>query len=816
MPIEQALVTGVRSHLVQARAAQIIHVEAAKGCLPHVVPQPVALEPAYRPISQMGPPTRAPEVAPWVYEVPPPASELVRLQAWISPRQDCAWLRAELFLKQLVLARHRVAFEMCGNSTGIRVQYLCHQADEPLLRTVFGGQFERSALSVCPQLELNIDPAAGGDDVVLCDFFPPPPYSHRFTQPLELQRSPLATLISALLTLPKTATGLYQVVFQAVAPDHNWHANVQALLDLEYEVKLRSGQGDPRRYLQQAPSSDLRNMATELELRAHNDKPFFAAALRVAVCGGGAQARQTLGLLAATPALFQHGGRPLEALDDSAYRQVLAPAALVQLLDHGLTYRPGFLANSAELAGLVHLPPPKLTEHLTISPLQLLEPLAPDESLAEGTLLGYCEYAGATRPVCIPLPLRRRHCHVVGRPDMGKSRLLEAMILDDVQRGAGVAVIDPHGDLLERVLDRIPAPAVDRVIYFNPGAKDWVPRWNPLAPLSGVDPGRMADDLVGVIKRVVDGWGDRLEHLLRQTFYGVLNLPDTTLLDVYSLLRKDSAKSARLRRAMLDVIDNEVARDHWQHDFARYNKDDLGPPRNKLSKLLLAGTVSLMLSQPESAFNLRRIMDEGQVLLVDLSDVGQQVQTVLGGLLIALFNLTALQRSAVPSEKRPEFHIYCDEAHRFLTDALAELIAQARKFNVSLTLAHQQLGQFAAAQAAALAGAGSTVVFNVDAGDAHRLRQDMQGRVSVDDLIGLEPRQAIARIGTQVVRFRTRESTPRLDPSPRAAIIRVSHERYYRPVAEVRAELRRRRADQADDAPPLPPGGTDEEPDGFA
>jgi len=252
------------------------------------------------------------------------------------------------------------------------------------------------------------------------------------------------------------------------------------------------------------------------------------------------------------------------------------------------------------------------------------------------------------------------------------------MILDDITKGTGVTVLDPHGDLVERLLRLLPENAIDRTIYFDAGDPGWVPLWNPLRPIPGQDLGRTADDLVGAFKSVVTGWGDRLEHLLRHCFYAMMYLPGSSLLDVSNLFLHKSDEGSRVRDAILKVIENAAARQFWQNDFRKYGKDDFGPPKNKLSKLLVCDTVSLMLSQPDSAINLRQIMDEGRIFLGNHSTIGSEAREILGCLIFSLLHRTALSRSDTPEEKR-RHHVYCDEAHRFLTDALEDLIAETRK-----------------------------------------------------------------------------------------------------------------------------------------
>jgi len=354
-------------------------------------------------------------------------------------------------------------------------------------------------------------------------------------------------------------------------------------------------------------------------------------------------------------------------------------------------------------------------------------------------------------------------------------------------------VIDPHGTLVERLLALVPKEHADRVIYVDPGDPDWVPIWNPLQCRSALGPHRIADDLLGAFKSFMQGSGDRLEHLLRHALLALAQLPGTSLLDVSNLLRQKSSESEQLRDLIVKTTDSEVIRQFWAHDFKGYVGADIHPPQHKLSKLLTSGTASLMLSQTDSSFDLGEVMDTGKILLVDLSRLGTETRSILGCFFLSLLYLTALARRKPPSAELRPFHVYCDEAHMFLTDAIEDMIAQTRKYGVSLTLAHQYRRQFTDQHKAdALSSVDTTVIFNVHASDARNLVQGLQGLVEVDDLITLDRGQAIARIGTHVVRLRT--IAPRKIPEAncRDLIIQRSRERYCKQTPEVQRAIRRR------------------------
>lgn len=794
MSMPQALIARAQPDLVAARAQAIVATEIAKGCQLDLSPNPLALEPHFQELA-----TRAgllPQELDHdsIIEAIPDPLEIIRLQAWIAPDQELDWTRCESFLKQLQTATNRVGFEVRGNCRSIALSFFCRQKDLPILRTAFEGEYHQSELIHSG----TADPIGENEgypfDLTFNDYFPSPPYSHLLTCPGELKASPLESLLGSLGTIESPAEGFYQALFQPVDPAHNWHQNVETLLDLEYSMKLVSGFQPWQRYSQQAPSGDLHHMAGEVITKAHNDKPFFCLALRVGVINGGEDARTWLSGLSTFINLFQHGGRPLNRLTDQDYANLFSSAQMHQMFRLGLTYRPGFLVNSMELAGPVHLPGLRILEHRKVPfiPLDVLSMSA--VGLNEGTLVGFANYGSRKLPIRISQHLRKRHTHVIGRPGTGKSSLLEHMIKSDIEADHGVAVLDPHGDLVERLLCLIPEDKIDKVVYLNPGDPDWIPIWNPFDYTPGQDIGRTSDDMVRAIQSFVSSgsWGDRMEHILRNICFSLIPMPHSTIFDLASLLRNKSEESKQLRQEILKYVDNESVRQFWLQDYDKYGKDEMGPPRNKLSKLLVSGSVSLMLSQPDNWINLRQLMDEGLILLVNLSTVGSMAREVLGCFILSLLHLNALSRSSIPREERKQFDIYCDEAHRFMTDALEDLIAETRKYAVSLNLAHQYMSQFGQSKIDAFSSVGASIIFNVDERDARFLTKDMRGKVKPEDLTCLELAEAVGRIGTEMIRFTLPPPLETNRTDIRDQIIALSRERYYRSLPEVRKMIRRR------------------------
>jgi len=806
---ESAIIATIPSHALGVQLEAQRAAEIVKGCEPTIWPQPVALEPSYTSM-YTGPRAGESKQILATYENGYRAEDLVRLRIWISPQRAFAWTRCESFLKQLSGVAHRVLFEITGNQKGVSFSLGCHREDLPIVQIAFEAKIEHCMIT--PQSESQFDLALthSTNEIRLRDYRPEPPYHHLLTRPEELEDSPYEGLIAALTKLVPPTMGQYQVLFQPVSPRHSWHQNVELLTDLEYSSKQISHLTVAQRYPQQIPSGALNPTANKLESKAHNDKPFFAVAVRIAIVGSTNPGNELLALT--TPmSLFQHGGQRLGTLTEADYAQVLSPGEIHQMLSCGLTYRPGFLVNSDELAGLAHVPPARLLERWD-SALDLVDPFTEaDLDLSEGVPIGTAKVAGCERTICLTPEMRTEHVHIIGYPGRGKSCEQESMILHDIRQGHGVIVLDPHGDLVSRLLTLIPREAVPRTIYFNPGDPEWVPQWNPMSRVVGRDIGCSADNLIGVLKGSVTGWGDRMETILRQTIFGLQHIEHTSFLDLSDLLRTGTPESREMKAVLLQVVQDVVARQFWLYDHKDYRADEFGPVRHKLSKLLIGGTSALMLSQPYNRLCLQDIMDNGRILLVDLSrNIGTETCDLLGGIMLASIHTAALGRSDTPEDQRTPCYVYVDEAPRFVTDRLKRMLEETRKFGVYLTLAHQHMRQFSPEQVNALAGVGTTIVFNVGRRDAEFLAKDFLKPVKADDIRALERREALVRIGSDTAKIRTQDRSSIPEINYRDEIINQSHDKYCLPIGKVRELIRNRRRGHGETFKPLAPEATAE------
>lgn len=365
------------------------------------------------------------------------------------------------------------------------------------------------------------------------------------------------------------------------------------------------------------------------------------------------------------------------------------------------------------------------------------------------TFIGRTNFRNQRRLFGIKRPDRRAHMYLVGQTGTGKSTLLETLIRQDIGNGQGVALLDPHGDLVERVLARIPPEREKDVLYFDASDAALPLGFNPLQRVPPLKRPLAASGVLEVMKKLwADSWGPRLEHILRNALLALLDQPEATLADVLRLLSDPGFRHEAASRAA-----NPQVRQFWLEEYESYPKsfraEAIAPIQNKVGAFLANPYLNRILTQPRSSFDLRRVMDERKILLVNLAKgrVGEDTSALLGALLVASMGLAALGRADVPEEERQDFSIYLDEFQTFTTLSLANMLAELRKYRVSLVLAHQYLSQVEPeVRDAILGNVGTLIAFRVGVQDAELLAKELYPAFSVDDLIRLPNYQIYVRL----------------------------------------------------------------------
>src|SRR6266508_763179 len=313
------------------------------------------------------------------------------------------------------------------------------------------------------------------------------------------------------------------------------------------------------------------------------------------------------------------------------------------------------------------------------------------------------------------------HLYIIGKTGTGKSSLIETMALQDLERGNGFALIDPHGDLVARIAARIPASHRDKVFYLNATDPLQPYGYNPLRHVAEDRIALAASGMMDVFKKMwPDAWGVRMEHILRNVLMALLEQPNSTLHDVLRMFSDNG-----FRRKIAKSLRNETVRTFLLKEFERfsfgYRADGTAPIQNKVGAFLADPMLNRILTSPERDLHIRRIMDQGQVLLVNLAKgrIGEDSSSLLGGLLVTTIGLAAYSRAEIPAADRRDFFVYIDEFQSFTTLALANMLSELRKYRVGFTAAHQYLHQLEPeVRHAVLGTAGSIMSFRVGVEDA--------------------------------------------------------------------------------------------------
>jgi type IV secretory pathway TraG/TraD family ATPase VirD4 len=311
------------------------------------------------------------------------------------------------------------------------------------------------------------------------------------------------------------------------------------------------------------------------------------------------------------------------------------------------------------------------------------------------THLARVDFRNDDRVFAIKSEDRFSHIYIIGKTGTGKSTLLETMALQDLEAGNGFALIDPHGDLAERIAKRIPTFRRADVIYLNATDPSQPYGYNPLRHVSEDRIALAASGMMEVFKKMwPEAWGVRMEHILRNVLMALLEQPDATLHDVLRILSDQD-----FRRGVARDLRNETVRTFLLREFDRfsfgYRADGTAPIQNKVGAFLADPMLNRILTAPKIDLHIRRLMDEGKVLLVNLGkgQIGEDSSSLLGGLLVTTIGLAAYSRADTPAAERRDFFVYIDEFQSFTTLALANMLSELRKYRVGFTVAHQYLNQ---------------------------------------------------------------------------------------------------------------------------
>jgi hypothetical protein len=686
------------------------------------------------------------------------------------------------FFTTVAVAGAPVSLEIVGTGDEVRLMVAARVADAEVVVMQLRAHFPESELEVTRKHLESVWGDDGVSEYGVIDFG----LWQEFMLPLGApgKVDAYASLMGAMALLEEDETAVYQVLFTPLRAEWGQQALAAATKD----------SGKPF-------FPDGESLVKGAQLKA--SRPLYGVVLRLGAKAGTLQRVWEIirGMSAALRLFSVHGGQSLTPLSNAGYDLEGHCEDVLKRRSR----RCGMFLTIDELVSLAHLPSAsvKCEKLLRVEPETEPRPTPPtdDEDAEGGIYLGIHDDEGEEYAVNLSLKRRLQHMHVLGGTGTGKSTLLLSMIQQDIEAGRGFAVIDPHGELIDQIVARIPAWRWDEVVIIDPSDEQHITPLNVLSAHSEYEKTLLASDLVSVFRRLSTSWGDRMNVIFQNLVLAFLEHKDGgTLADMRSFL-----VDADWRANFLEGVDDPDILFYWNQTFPNLDgAKSVGPILTRLEALLTPKIIRYMVSQRQNLVDFADIMDSGKILLVRLSQgqIGRENTSMLGSLIMVKLQQMAMSRARVASHHRRPFFCYVDECQHFVTSSMAEILSGARKYGFGLILAHQDLHQLAEvpdAYAAVMTNAATRVAFRTSEKDARTMMADF-GRTDTKDFTKLPNLHALCRIerSDQVFDLRL-DWSYEVDETEAADNVshvnRMSRQRYTVPRAEVEAEVRRQMAE---------------------
>ena len=564
---------------------------------------------------------------------------------------------------------------------------------------------------------------------------------------------PLAAITATLAKFEDHEEAWIQLIIRPSSP--MWHKNSE-----RYVSDVRNGRsgGSAKEILnlilypaaKPGESSKLSDaQATKASAaESKSQKLAFEAVLRIVYKGSGSEAQSRLRLQSIVASYKQFNTTYLNSFEQ---RKILSHnSELIKFRQRDMS-KNKLTFNIEEVATLFHLPHTNVeTPYILWALSQTAEPPAnlPIISNTHNPAISpvaATNFRGHNTMFGLPRVDRSRHLYIIGQTGVGKSSLLELLTISDIYSPYGFAVIDPHGDYAQNILARIPEERVNDVIYFNPADVEFPIAFNPMEVNDPKLKTHTCSELIGVLMRMFDSWGPRLEYILRYSILALLDYPDATMLDITRILT-----DKRFRSEVIKHINDPVVRNFWTVEFAGWNdkfaSEAVAPVLNKVGAFTANPLVRNIIGQKKSSFNIRQIMDENKILIVNLSRglVGEDNAALLGSLLVTKIQLAAMSRADMPASQRTPFYLYVDEFQNFATDSFTAILSEARKYGLNLTVANQYIAQMLPQVKDAVFGnVGSIISFRTSADDARVMQRYFEPKFSEYDMVHMHNRHFV-------------------------------------------------------------------------
>ena len=695
--------------------------------------------------------------------------ELVELQLALAEDLDMAKESFEQFLNGLALCREPVAFELLGSYRRVLAQFVAATEDVSLVKRQLNAHFPEVQFSERPDTLKNAWTNSEGNEAFAVEFG----LQHEFMLPLATGKlDPFVGIVAALSALQPGELGLFQVLWQPV--QHPWAESITNSV----------AHSDGKPFFVNAPE-----LAAAAEKKTA--KPLFAVVVRMLVrTSSRARLYEIARDLATSLRVFSHPqGNALIPIRNNDYPYLPHLEDVI----YRRSRRAGMLLNSEELTGFVHLPSSAVRSPVLLRDAGLTK-AAPGSVRQSGIVIGDNEHNGDTVAVFLTPEQRVRHTHIIGSSGTGKSSLLLNLIQQDIENGEGIAVLDPHGDLINQILGMIPDDRIDDVVLVDPSDIDFPIGFNILSAHSDEEKSLLASDLIAVFRRLSTSWGDQMDTVLQNAILAILESKQGGTLSDLRLFLLD----AKYRKQFLQTVTDPEIVFYWQNVFPQLTGGkSIGPVLTRLQDFFTRKPLRNMVGQQVNKLDFADIMDSGKIFLARLPEgCGEENSYLLGTLLVSKFQQLAMARQSQQASARRDFWLYIDEFDHFITPSMAKILSAVRKYRLGFTLAHQSLHQLHSdpkVESAVLTQPCTRIVFKVGDDDAKKLGEGFE---SFDErsLKNLAKFYAIARVERNDCDFNLALRKPELpddetSQNQREKIIAASRAKYATPRAEVEAAL---------------------------
>ena len=420
------------------------------------------------------------------------------------------------------------------------------------------------------------------------------------------------------------------------------------------------------------------------------------------------------------------------------------------------------------------------------------------------TYIAKTNFRGAEQMFGIKRPDRRQHMYIIGKTGAGKTAFLKNMALQDIENGQGLAIIDPHGEFVEEILDNSPPHRINDVVYFNPADMEFPVSFNIMEASDPRYKHLIASGLIGIFTKIwANVWSARMEYILANSILALLDTPGTTLLGIPRML-----VDRDYRQKIINNLKDPVVKSFWVNEYeewdSKYRNEAIAPVQNKVGQFLNVSFVRNIVGQGKNTIDIDEIMNNQKILLVNVSKgrIGEDNSAILGAMLITKIQLSAMERVRIPEDDRKDFYLYVDEFQNFATDSFVNILSEARKYRLDLIIAHQYIGQLVtdtstAVRDAVFGNVGTMISFRVGAADAEFLEQEFTPEFLQNDLIRLPNYNVYLKLmidGISSRPFSAKTIAPVpvvLDDKKREEIIRISRSKYAHSVSFVEQEINR-------------------------